>query len=135
MQKTKTFLMFVGEHSGKTEEAITLYTSLIPNSEIRKIVRWGEGEPGGVAGQVKTALFTLGGIEYLASENTGKHPFTFTPAISLFVDCEDQDEITRLHKELSKDGKEFMPLNNYGFSKQFAWVEDRYGVSWQLNLA
>ena len=135
MQKAKTFLMFVGEHSGKTEEAITLYTSLIPNSEIRKIVRWGEGEPGGVAGQVKTALFTLGGIEYLASENTGKHPFTFTPAISLFVDCEDQDEITRLHKELSKDGKEFMPLNNYGFSKQFAWVEDRYGISWQLNLA
>src|SRR5687767_11828291 len=114
MQKAKTFLMFVGDQCGKAEEAITLYTSLIPNSEIRKIVRWGEGESSSVAGQVKTALFTLAGNEYMASENTGGHPFTFTPAISIFIECEDDDEITRLHKELSKGGMEFMPMDNYG---------------------
>lgn len=135
MQKAKTFLMLVGEQCGKAEEAIKLYTSLIPNSEIKKIERWGEGEPAGVAGQVKVALFTLAGNEYMASENTADHQFTFTPAISIFIECENEAEITRLHTELSKGGKEFMPMDNYGFSKKFAWVEDRYGVSWQLNLA
>lgn len=127
--------MFVGDKCGKAEEAIKLYTSLIPNSEIKKIERWGEGEPMSVAGQIKTALFTLAGNEYMASENTAPHQFTFTPAISIFIECENQDEITYLHKELSNGGKEFMPMNNYGFSKKFTWVEDRYGVSWQLNLA
>lgn len=127
--------MFVGEQCGKAEEAITLYTSLIPNSEIKEIERWSEGEPTSVAGQVKTALFTLAGNEYMASENTAAHPFTFTPAVSIFIECEDEVEITCLHRELSKNGKELMPLDNYGFSEKFTWVEDRFGVSWQLNLA
>jgi predicted 3-demethylubiquinone-9 3-methyltransferase (glyoxalase superfamily) len=135
MQKAKTFLMFVGERCGKAEEAMRFYTSLIPNSEIKKIERWAEGEPTSIAGQVKAALFTLASNEYMASENTAEHQFTFTPAISIFIECEDEDEITRLHKELSKDGKEFMPMDNYDFSKKFTWVQDRYGVSWQLNLA
>ena len=135
MQKTKTFLMFVGEQCGKVEEAIQLYTSLIPGSEIKNIERWSEGEMGGITGQIKTALFALAGQEYMASENAMNHPFTFTPAISIFVECENEEEIIRLHQELSKGGKEFMPMDTYGFSKKFAWVEDRYGVSWQLNLA
>jgi len=71
----------------------------------------------------------------MASENTMDHQFDFTPAISIFVECENEDEITRFHAELSKNGKEFMPMDNYGFSKKFCWIEDRYGVSWQLNLA
>lgn len=127
--------MFVGKQCGKAEEAIRLYTSLIPNSEIIKVEKWSDGEPMSVAGQVKTALFTLAGNEYMASENTAEHQFAFTPAISIFVECQNEDEITRLHKELRKDGKEFMPLDNYGFSQKFAWIEDRFGVSWQLNLA
>ena len=135
MQKAKTFLMFVGKQCGKAEEAIKLYTSLISNSEIKKIDRWNEGEPASVAGQIKTALFTLAGNEYMASENTADHQFIFTPAISIFIECENEDEITRFHTELSKGGKEFMPMDNYGFSKKFCWIEDRYGVSWQLNLA
>lgn len=135
MQKAKTFLMFVGEQCGKAEEAMKLYTSLIPNSEIKNIVKWNEGEPMSVAGQVKTALFTLAGTEYMASENTVPHPFTFTPAISIFIECTSEDELRRIHKELSKNGKELMPVDNYGFSKLFTWIEDRYGVTWQLNLA
>lgn len=135
MQKAKTFLMFVGDKCGKAEEAIKLYTSLIPNSEIKKIERWGEGEPMSVAGQVRTALFTLAGNEYMASENTANHPFTFTPAISIFIECESEDEIDSLYTKLSEAGEVKMEPNNYGFSTKFAWVEDRYGVSWQLNLA
>ncbi len=126
--------MFTGNNSGKAEEAIEFYTSLIPNSEIKKIERWDENEPASVAAQVKTAIFTLAGTEYMASENTAEHPFTFTPSISIFIECEDEDELNRLHKELSSGGQELMPIDDYGFSKKFAWVEDRYGVSWQLNL-
>ncbi len=126
--------MFVGDKCGKAEEAIKLYTSLIPNSEIKKIERWKEGEPMSIAGQVKTALFTLAGSEYMASENTANHQFAFTPAISIFIECDSEDEISHLDKKLSDGGNEFMPMDNYGFSKKFAWIEDRYGVSWQLNL-
>jgi predicted 3-demethylubiquinone-9 3-methyltransferase (glyoxalase superfamily) len=62
------------------------------------------------------------------------HDFTFTPAFSFFVDCESESEIAHLCSALSEGGKQFMPLSSYRFSRQFAWVSDRFGVSWQLNL-
>jgi len=127
--------MFVGDVCGKAEEALHLYTSLVPNSEIKSIERWADGEPMSVVGQVKKAVFTLAGTEYMASENTAEHAYTFTPAFSIFIECDSEDEIRSIHKELSKDGTEHMPLGNYGFSTLFAWVEDRYGVSWQIYFA
>jgi predicted 3-demethylubiquinone-9 3-methyltransferase (glyoxalase superfamily) len=134
MQKTATFLMFVGDQCGKAEEAMKFYTSLIKNSQIRHIAYFNAGEPGGKEGLVKRAIFTLDGQEYMASENTMAHQFTFTPAISIFVRCESDEEIDRLHRELSNGGDAKMPLGSYGFSKKFGWVSDKYGVSWQLNL-
>ena len=64
-----------------------------------------------------------------------KHAFTFTPAMSLFVDCDTADELRRVTSALSEGGEVLMPLGDYGFSREFAWVSDRFGVSWQLNLA
>jgi predicted 3-demethylubiquinone-9 3-methyltransferase (glyoxalase superfamily) len=64
-----------------------------------------------------------------------KHEFSFTAAFSFFVECESDEEIRRLHAALAAGGAEPMPLGESGFSKMFAWVNDRYGVSWQLNLA
>jgi predicted 3-demethylubiquinone-9 3-methyltransferase (glyoxalase superfamily) len=135
MQKTATFLMFAGQHCGKAEEAMQLYTSLFKNSAIKHAAYWSENEFGGTKGQIKHASFQIEGQEYMVSDSSAPHPFTFTPAISIFVSCENEDEITRLHGELKKGGVELMPLNNYGFSQKFAWVQDRFGVSWQLNLA
>ena len=57
------------------------------------------------------------------------------PAISLFVTCDTEEEINRVFEQLSQDGKVLMPLAAYPFSERFGWVEDKYGVSWQLNLA
>jgi predicted 3-demethylubiquinone-9 3-methyltransferase (glyoxalase superfamily) len=63
-----------------------------------------------------------------------KHDFGFTPSFSLFVTCESEEHIQRLTTALGDGGRELMPLNNYGFSRLFAWVNDRFGVSWQLIL-
>ena len=70
----------------------------------------------------------------MAIDSPVKHDFTFTAAISIFVDCESEAELKSAFEKLSKDGKVFMELGDYGFSNQFAWVADRFGVSWQLNL-
>jgi len=134
MKSIKTFLMFVGEQAGKAEEALTLYTSLFENSEIQTVERWGadESEP---EGSVKVAKFTLNGIEFMAMDSALNHEFTFTPSISFYIECATSGELEAAYKALSKGGKELMPLGNYGFSQQFCWLDDRYGVSWQLNLS
>jgi predicted 3-demethylubiquinone-9 3-methyltransferase (glyoxalase superfamily) len=134
MLKTTTFLMFVGDQCGKAEEAINYYASLFPDSEVKNIEKWKAGEPGGQEGWVKRALFTIAGQEYMASENSMDHKFSFTPAVSIFVNCETEAELNSLYAELSKGGQVMMPLDDYGFSKKFGWTADKYGLSWQLNL-
>jgi predicted 3-demethylubiquinone-9 3-methyltransferase (glyoxalase superfamily) len=129
MAKTvRTFLMF----TGRCEEAIALYISLIPNSEIVTLSRWGAGGQG-KEGSVQQVLFTLNGVEYVAFDSPPVHPFDFTPSISLFVDCESETELDRIFAALSDGGQILMPLGDYGFSKKFGWTNDRFGVSWQIN--
>lgn len=119
---------------GQAEEAMNFYVSLIPGSEITKIVRYGPGQPG-PEGSVMTATFSLAGQAVMCIDSPAKHAFTFTPSFSLFVDCASEEEIQRMATALADGGAVLMPLGNYGFSRQFAWVNDRYGVSWQLSLA
>ncbi len=109
------------------------YTSLFPGSEITEIVRYGLGQPG-PAGSVMKAAFSIAGQSVLCTDSFIKHDFGFTPSVSFFVDCESEQEIRRLSSALANGGSELMPLGEYGFSRLFAWVSDRYGVSWQLNL-
>lgn len=134
MQKTTTFLMFVGDQCGKAAEAIKFYTSLFKNSEIKNIEYFKAGEPGGKEGSVKHALFTLAGQEYMTIDSPMEHKFSFTPSISIYVNCENEEEIDMLFKKLSEGGSAMMPLGYYGFSKKFGWLTDKYGMSWQLNL-
>ena len=127
--------MFVGDQCGKAEEAINFYVSLFPKSEVKKIVKWKADEPGGTEGLVKQASFTLAGQEYMASENQMDHKFSFTPAISIYVNCESEEELQQLFEKLSDGGEVMMPVDNYGFSEKFGWTADKYGVSWPLNFA
>jgi predicted 3-demethylubiquinone-9 3-methyltransferase (glyoxalase superfamily) len=129
-QKITTFLMF----EGKAEEAMTFYLSLFPGAEVRSLARYGPEGPG-VEGSVVHALFTLAGQEFMCIDSSVQHGFSFTPAVSLYVDCADETEIDRLYAALSEGGGVLMPLGNHGFSTKFGWVNDRFGVSWQLNLA
>ncbi len=128
--KVQPFLMF----EGKCEEAMTFYVSLISGSKAVDIVRFGPGEPG-AEGSVRHASFVIGGQTIRCVDSPVKHAFTFTPASSLFVDCDSEADIDRLAGALSDGGQFLMPLGNYGFSRKFAWLNDRYGVSWQINLA
>lgn len=133
MQKITTFLMFVGEQHGKAEEAIRFYTSLFPNSEITHLDPYGPGE-NDPEGTLRFASFTLGGQSFMAIDSAYDHAFNFTPAVSLHVNCESEAEIDTLYARLSEGGAALMPLGDYGFSTKYAWVADRYGVTWQLRL-
>jgi predicted 3-demethylubiquinone-9 3-methyltransferase (glyoxalase superfamily) len=126
--------MFVRENRGKAEAAINRYVSVFDNSRIIELERWGAGE-GEPEGTVKRARFSLRGQEFMAMDSHREHPFTFTPAISIFVECETEAELDRVFGLLSRGGMALMPLGNYGFSRKFGWVADEFGVSWQLNLA
>jgi predicted 3-demethylubiquinone-9 3-methyltransferase (glyoxalase superfamily) len=134
MQKITTFLMFVGEQHGKAKEAIELYVSLFRNSRIIEMERYGAGEEE-PEGTVKHATFSLDDQEFMAIDSGLEHAFTFTPAMSLFVQCETEKEIDALFEALSVGGAILMELDTYPFSRKFAWIQDRFGVSWQLNLA
>lgn len=129
MQKFITFLMF----DGKAEEAMDFYTSLFENSAILSITRYGANEAG-AEGTVVHAIFSLNGQLFMCIDSNVEHGFTFTPAMSLYVNCGSEDEIDRLFEELSQDGTVLMPLESYPFSEKYGWVSDRYGVSWQLSL-
>lgn len=130
MQTISTFLMF----DGQAEEAMNFYVSLFEDSEVVSLVKYGPDGPGN-EGTVMHASFTLKGQTYMCIDSNIKHDFTFTPAISLYVNCESDEEIDTLYGKLAEGGGPLMPLGDYGFSKKFAWVADRFGVTWQLNLA
>lgn len=129
-EQLSTFLMF---QDGRAEEAMRLYASLFDDASIDHVEHWGADGPG-KPGKVKLASFTLAGHRLRCSDSPAPHEFGFTPSVSLFVDCKDEAQLEQRFAELSRDGKVLMPLDDYGFSRRFGWCNDRYGVSWQLNL-
>ena len=129
MPTVTPFLMF----EGQAQQAMDLYTRVLPDSEILDVERYGPDGPG-PENTIIRATMSLRGQTVVVSDSYISHNFTFTPAFSLFVTCEDEADLERLVADLGEDGRTLMPLDNYGFSQRFAWVEDRFGVSWQLNL-
>jgi len=127
--KVTTFLMF----EGNAEDAMNFYLGLFPGSRVIRTQRYGPGEAG-PEGTLMLAVFELSGRQFMCFNSPAPHPFTFTPAISLFVTCTDTAEIDRLFAALSDGATIMMPLDAYPFAARFAWLADRYGVSWQLSL-
>lgn len=128
-RKITPFLMF----EGAAEEAMQFYIALFRDSQIKRIERYEAGEAG-AEGSVKLAEFNVVGQDVLCIDSPVKHQFTFTPSVSLFVECDSEDELEMLFGRLSGNGQTLMPLGDYGFSQKFGWVNDRFGVSWQLSL-
>ena len=115
MQKITPFLWF--DH--QAEEAANFYVSVFRGSRILNVARYGDAGPG-PKGSVMTIEFELAGQRFVALN--GGPQFTFSPAISFVVNCETQEEVDALWEKLSAGGEE----------QRCGWLEDRYGVSWQI---
>ena len=114
-QKITPFLWF----NDNAEEAVNFYTSLFENSRIKTLTRNGKNGPG-AEGSVMSAVFELAGQEFFALN--GGPMFQFTEAISLFVNCETQEEVDMLWEKLSEGGKK----------SRCGWLKDKFGLSWQV---
>ncbi|KXP09912.1 hypothetical protein AXK57_13905 [Tsukamurella pulmonis] len=126
MTTIRPFLMFQG---GVAAAAIELYVKAFDGAVLRSVPHAGPQQG------VQLAELVIKGQHVLISDCAVDHDFDFTPSTSLFVECDDRAELERLTEVLGAGGKTYMPLGEYGFSTAFAWVGDRFGVSWQLNLA
>jgi len=115
MQKITPFLWF----NDKAEEAMNFYVSIFKNSKVGRVTRYGDAGPG-PKGSVMSATFVLDGEEFYAL-NAGPK-YSFTPAISFFVSCETQEEVDDLWEKLSAGGRK----------DRCGWLQDKYGLSWQI---
>ena len=127
--RNSTFLMFTGD----AEAWLQLATSAVPDSHITSLAKYGT-EAEAMSGLVSMAEAVIGGVPIRCNDTPPMHEFTFTPSISFFIDLDDDSQLTSAHDALIEGGTALMPLGQYGFSRRFAWIQDRYGVSWQLNL-
>ncbi|MGE5758758.1 MAG: VOC family protein [Gemmatimonadota bacterium] len=115
MQKITPFLWF----NGNAEEAVNFYVSIFKHSAVLSLSRYGDAGPG-PKGTVMSATFQLEGQKFYALN--GGPEYAFTPAISLFVDCETQQEVDELWTKLSEGGE----------PGRCGWLKDRFGLSWQI---
>jgi len=120
-QKFTPSLMFVKEQSGKAEEAVHFYTSIFENSSISGISKY-TAEDADVEGYVKHAQFKLNDQVFMAMDSSAEHEFSFNEGISIVVGCKTQEEIDYYWNKLLENGKE----------SQCGWLEDKFGVSWQI---
>ena len=116
MQKITPFLWF----DNQAEEAVNFYVSVFKNSKVGTIARYGDSGPG-PKGSVMTIAFELDGQNFTAL-NGGPH-FKFTEAVSLVVNCANQEEVDYFWEKLTADG---------GQEVQCGWLKDKYGLSWQV---
>jgi predicted 3-demethylubiquinone-9 3-methyltransferase (glyoxalase superfamily) len=117
------FLMF----QGRCEEALTFYTAAIPGARIVSMDRKPDGT-------VAMARLAVGGLEIMANDSPPVHDFDFTPSTSTFLTVDKAGDVDALTSALGDGGKLLMPPADYGFSQRFGWAQDRFGVSWQINL-
>src|SRR5215218_617031 len=114
-QKIAPFLWF----NNDLEEAMQLYTSVFKNSKIENMTRYGAAGPG-PEGTVMSRIFQLEGQRFLALN--GGPQYSFTPAISFFVNCETQEEVDEFWEKLSEGGTK----------GRCGWLQDKFGLSWQI---
>ena len=120
-QKISPFLMFTGRQHGRAEAAIQFYSSIFQPSSVTGILRYGEGE-NGTAFTVKHAQFSINNFVMMVIDSSYPHPFNFNEAVSLVLECDNQEEIDFYWAKLGEDGKESM----------CGWLRDQFGVWWQV---
>lgn len=115
-------LLFTNAVLGKAEEAMRFYASLVPDSELGTISRYGAGEAPGLEGMVNYASLRLGGLPFVVMDGPGDHSFIFNEAVSFMLRCDSQEEIDRYWEALSAVPE----------AERCGWLKDRWGLSWQV---
>lgn len=119
---------------GQANNALAYYAGAIAGFVLLRKTLYGPHGPG-VEGTVQEAVFSIGAQVVQCIDIPVAHDFDFTPSTSLCLTIETQEQVGETFAALAEGGKELMPLGNYGFNPLFGWVQDRFGVSWQLMLA
>lgn len=117
----------------QAEEAANFYTALVGNSRVGRITRAGKAGfeiTGLQEGTVVTVEFEIGGYKFIGIN--GGPLFKFTPCISFLLACDTTTEVESIWKRLSENGTVFMELGTYPFSEKYGWIQDKYGLSWQV---
>ena len=127
MQQLTPHLMF---QDGRAEEALNFYVDLFGGETIL-LLNYGE-EAGELKGKVQIATIDIAGQQINMMDSSAVHEFDFTPSMSLFFRCESEEQLDHLYNGLMDGGNAMMPKSDYGFGP-YAWLVDRYGVSWQLS--
>ncbi len=131
MTRATPFLMF--QH-GKAQAALDFWIETVPGSRLESVERFGPDGPG-PEGTIIRAHAVIAGQAVMVHDSFIAHGFDFTPSWSFFLDVADEAEFDRLFAVLSEGGGVLMPPGNYGWSRRFGWLSDRFGISWQVNLA
>lgn len=131
------FLMFEGDAGAAMDAYLSVFVEHLPVTEVRRDL-FDDSSPRGAdwASKVLHGELEVAGQRLRFFDSFTSHGFTFTPAISLFVELPDPTAVDAVHDALiAGGGQDYMPPGDYGFSRRFAWVGDRFGVTWQLNAA
>lgn len=129
MKKITPFLLF----EGNAEAVINTYSTIFKDFEILNVEKYAENQ-GGKVGSIRLATFAINGQQIQCTDSPIKHNFNFTPSISFFLNFNDEAEIDSVYGKLVTDGKTLMEMGEYGIGKKFGWIEDKFGISWQLQL-
>lgn len=120
-------------YTGSAKEAMELYINVF-NGKILSAQFYPPDHPT-QAGQVLRATFQLGEQKFACIDSLDVHDFSFTPSMSIFVEMNTATELESAFNSLAEGGNVLMPVDNYGFSEKFGWLNDKFGVSWQLNFS
>ena len=114
----------------RAKEALKFYESVFPSFSLKSLKHHAEPHDD----LVMLAVFSIQGQDIMISDSFITHEWKITPGISFFVDVQSEEMLQKFAASLAVDGKVHMPVGNYGFSTLFAWVEDKFGVNWQMNI-
>jgi len=120
--------------TGQAEVAMHFYVSTFPDAEVLELDLYGPDDPSR-EGTVKGATFRIADLTLSCIDSPDVSSFGFTPAVSFFFDCQDEETLNTLFARPCDRGNVFMPPDRYPCARRFAWLSDRYGASRQLSLA
>lgn len=131
MSDTRSITPFLMFQNGSAEEAMNFYVDLFDGATVL-VDRYGEETPE-MEGKIRLATFAIANQQVNIIDSSVQHQFDFTPSMSLFIRVGSAEEFDHLWEGLASEGHALMPKDDYGFGT-FGWINDRYGVSWQLNV-